>query len=109
MMLEAILRISFRKFSALPYCYASFSCELRDVTAVVVHEEATLADALQPVPVSARDLEDATIILAEALLHSRGRRSHAGARRCSRSKAHRAVSLAHVLWAIHRSRVYFPG
>src|SRR6266851_704346 len=39
----------------------------------------------------------------------RGGRSHAGARRCPWSKAHRAASLAHVLWAVHRSRVFFPG
>ncbi len=38
-----------------------------------------------------------------------GGRSHAGARRCSWSKAHRAASLAHVLWAVHRSRLFFPG
>src|SRR6266403_1551480 len=40
---------------------------------------------------------------------SRGGRSHAGARRGSRSKAHCAASLADVLWAVHRRRVLFPG
>jgi hypothetical protein len=35
--------------------------------------------------------------------------SHAGTRRCFWTKAHRAASLAHVLWAVHRSRVFFPG
>src|ERR1700739_2118806 len=39
----------------------------------------------------------------------RGRPSHAGGRRCSWSKAHRAASLAYVLWAVHRSSVFFPG
>ncbi len=38
-----------------------------------------------------------------------GGRSHAGARRCAWSKAHRAAPLAHVLWAVHRGRVFFPG
>src|SRR6266705_646336 len=31
------------------------------------------------------------------------------ARRCSWGKAHRAASLAHVLWAVHRRRFFFPG
>jgi hypothetical protein len=36
-------------------------------------------------------------------------RSHAATRRCFWSQAHRAASLAHVLWAVHRSRVFFHG
>src|SRR5580658_5352341 len=39
----------------------------------------------------------------------RGRHSHAGGCRCCWSKAHRAASLAHVLWAVHRGGVFFPG
>jgi hypothetical protein len=38
-----------------------------------------------------------------------GGRAHAGARRCCWNKAHRAASLAHVLWAVHRGRIFFPG
>ena len=38
-----------------------------------------------------------------------GRRSHVGGRRCSWDKAHRAAPLAHVLWAVHRSRFFLPG
>src|SRR5258706_15010064 len=37
----------------------------------------------------------------------RGGRSHASARRRFWSKAHRAASLAHVLWAVHCSRIFF--
>src|SRR5450432_1510476 len=36
-----------------------------------------------------------------------GRRSHAVARRGFWSKAHRPASLAHVLWPVHRGRVFF--
>ena len=39
----------------------------------------------------------------------RGGRSHACARRCFWSQAHRAPSLAHVLRPIHRGRIFFPG
>jgi hypothetical protein len=35
--------------------------------------------------------------------------SHAGAWRCFWNKAHRAASLAHVLWVVHRSRVFLHG
>ncbi len=38
-----------------------------------------------------------------------GGRSHACTRRCSWSQAHRAASLAHVLWPVHRGRIFFPG
>jgi hypothetical protein len=37
-----------------------------------------------------------------------GGHSHAGARRCSWNKAHRAAPLAHVLWAVHCGRIFFP-
>jgi hypothetical protein len=40
---------------------------------------------------------------------SRWGHSHARARRRLRSKAHRAPSLAHVLWPFRRHRILFPG
>ena len=39
----------------------------------------------------------------------RRRRSHAGGWRRPWSTAHRAASLAYVLWAIYRSRIFFYG
>jgi len=39
----------------------------------------------------------------------RGGRSHACTRRCFWDKTNRAASLAHVLWPIHRGRVFFLG
>ena len=43
------------------------------------------------------------------LLAAAGGHPHAGARRRLRCQAHRAPSLAHVLWAVHRHRVLLPG
>ena len=43
------------------------------------------------------------------LLAAAGGRSHAGRSRCCWSEAHRAASLAHVIRAIHRSRIFFSG
>src|ERR1700693_5836395 len=38
-----------------------------------------------------------------------GGRSHVGTRWCFWCKAHRAASLADVLWPVHRSRIFFSG
>src|SRR5262249_46775208 len=38
-----------------------------------------------------------------------GTRTHAAPRRCRRHDAHRATSMAHVLWVVYRHRILFPG